>query len=56
MVAPGVASIIDTLSVEEKLVPLAGVKVGVAERGFAASVALPLKPQPSIKATRTNQG
>ena len=33
MVAPGVLSAIDTLRVEEKLVPLAGLKVGEATVG-----------------------
>jgi hypothetical protein len=33
MVDPVVLSLIDTLKVEEKLVPLAGLKVGVATAG-----------------------
>jgi hypothetical protein len=52
MVAAGVASVIDTLSVDEKLVPLAGVKVGVAAVGLGAVVELPPElpePQPAIK-------
>ena len=53
MVAPGVASVIDTLSVEEKLVPPAGVKMGAAAVESEASLAVPLKPQPFVRATRT---
>jgi hypothetical protein len=44
MVAAGVASVIDTFNVDEKLVPLAGVKVGVPAVGFGAGV--PGLPEP----------
>ena len=51
MVAAGVASVIDTLSVDVKLVPLAGVRVGVAAE-FGGGVEVPPElpePQPLIK-------
>ena len=53
MVAAEVASVIDTLSVDEKLVPVAGVRVGVAA-AFGGAVELPPElpePQPPIKAS-----
>jgi hypothetical protein len=48
-----VASVIDTFNVDEKLVPLAGVKVGVPAVGFGAGVPGLPEPQLSIKASRT---
>src|SRR5882757_6360366 len=56
MLAAGVASVIDTLSVDEKLVPLAGVMVGVAAAGVVELPPELPELQPSINASRTRHG